>query len=106
MNPSSSSASSEGQSPDADPTDGWLFLSSEVNRPQPLEEMQLDEDTEDQSKLKSKLVSAWNSVKYGQFLHAAGVLTVQNCNKEKNASEIMINISFQLYSYSFPLSNT
>ncbi|XP_074551856.1 cysteine protease atg4da-like [Halichoeres trimaculatus] len=64
MNPSSSSISSEGHSPDDDPTDGWLFLSSEVSRPQQLEEMQVDEDAEDQSKLKSKLVSAWNSVKY------------------------------------------
>lgn len=70
MNPSTSSPHCEGQSSADDPTDDWLLLSSES--PGPAENQDLpvsreDQETEDRSKIKSKLVSAWNSVKYGLF---------------------------------------
>lgn len=67
MNPSTSSARCEGQSPADDFMDDWLFLSSDSVRPQRLEVSREDQATEDKGKLKSKLISAWNSVKYGLF---------------------------------------
>lgn len=67
MNPSSSSARCEGQSPTDDLMDDWLLLSSESAGPLHLEVSREDQDSEDRGKLKSKLVSAWNSVKYGLF---------------------------------------
>lgn len=67
MNPSTSSACPEGQSPADDLMDDWLFLSSESAGPQHLDMSREDQEPEDRGKLKSKLVSAWNSVKYGLF---------------------------------------
>lgn len=67
MNPSTSSAHSEDLSPADDLMDDWLFLSSESAGPQGLEVSREDQEAEERGKLKSKLVSAWNSVKYGLF---------------------------------------
>lgn len=75
MNLSSSSARCEGQSPTDDLMDDWLLLSSESAGPPHLEVSREDQDSEDRGKLKSKLVSAWNSVKYGLF-HPANIVTV------------------------------
>ncbi|XP_071774598.2 cysteine protease atg4da [Centroberyx gerrardi] len=63
MNPSSSCQSSED-----DHMDDWLYLSTDSAGPQGLEESRDDQEAEDRGKLKSKLVSAWNSVKYGWSL--------------------------------------
>nr|XP_046271391.1 cysteine protease ATG4D-like [Scatophagus argus] len=68
MNASTSLAGCEGQSPADHLMDDWLFLSSESAGPQHLEGSKEDQETEDRGKLKSKLVSAWNSVKYGWSL--------------------------------------
>lgn len=65
MNPSTSSAGSVGQSPVDDHMDDWLLISSDSAGPQGSEMITEDRETEDRGKLKSKLVSAWNSVKYG-----------------------------------------
>lgn len=65
MNPSCSSAHCEGQSPADDLMDDWLFLSPDSAGPQHLKVSREDQEAEDRGKLKSKLVSAWNSVKYG-----------------------------------------
>lgn len=76
MNPSSSSAHCEGQSPADDLMDDWLFLSTESAGPQRLEVSREDQEAEDRGKLKSKLVSAWNSVKYGVLQHSDIVTVV------------------------------
>ncbi|XP_026179835.1 cysteine protease ATG4D-like [Mastacembelus armatus] len=65
MNPSAPSAHSEGPSSADDLMDDWLFLSSESAEPQVLEVSRDEQEAEDRGRLKSKLVSAWNSVKYG-----------------------------------------
>ncbi len=65
MNPNISSARCEGQSPTDELMDDWLLLSSEPAGPQQLEAHREEQEAEDRGKLKSKLVSAWNSVKYG-----------------------------------------
>lgn len=65
MNPSSSFARCEGLSPTDDQMDDWLFLSHESTGPQHLEVSRDDQEAEDRGKFKSKMVSAWNSVKYG-----------------------------------------
>lgn len=67
MNPSYSSARCEGQSHADNLMDDWLFLSSESAGPQVLEVSRDDQEAEERSRLRSKLVSAWNSVRYGQF---------------------------------------
>lgn len=67
MNPSTSPALYEGQSPADEQMDDWLFLSSESAGPRVLDVSRDEQEAEDRGKLKSKLVSAWNSVKYGQF---------------------------------------
>lgn len=56
--------------------DDWLFLSSGSLGPEVLEVSTDDQEAVDKGKLKSKLVSAWNSVKYSQFefLHVVSVL--------------------------------
>ncbi|KAJ0001494.1 hypothetical protein NQD34_006514 [Periophthalmus magnuspinnatus] len=46
-----------------DPMDEWLFLSSESASP-PILSVDRAEEPEDTRKLKSKLLSAWNSIKY------------------------------------------
>lgn len=67
MNPSSFSARSDGQLPANDPVDDWHLLSPESVVPQHLHTSRDEQEVEDKGKLKSKLVSAWNSIKYGLF---------------------------------------
>lgn len=60
-----SSVLCEGPSLLEDPMDDWLFLSSESATPLSLGVSRGEEpDVEDRGKLKSKLVSAWNSLRY------------------------------------------
>lgn len=58
-----SAAEFEGQSLTEDPLEDWLFLSSESASPPSLS-VSRAEDREDTGKLKSKLLSAWNSLRY------------------------------------------
>lgn len=67
MNPSASSSHCDGQSATDDHMDDWLFLSPKSLEPLELDICREDQEAEDKSKFKSKLVSAWNSVKYGQL---------------------------------------
>lgn len=85
MNPSASSARSEGQCPVDDLMDDWLFLSSESV----LELGSDDQGAEDRGKLRSKLVSAWNSVKYGWSLK-------QKSKFSRNSAVIMLGKSYEL----------
>lgn len=62
---SSSSGRSEGPLAGSRAADDWLFLSAESAAPQHLHTAADEHEVEDKGKLKSKLVSAWNSVKYG-----------------------------------------
>ncbi|XP_031690414.1 cysteine protease ATG4D isoform X2 [Oncorhynchus kisutch] len=63
MNPSSPC---EGQSPEGDPPDDWFHLSTMSLGTQGSDGSQDDtEEPEERGRLKSKLVSAWNNVKYG-----------------------------------------
>lgn len=64
---SSSSAASEGSAAANHAVDDWLFLSAESAASQHLHASTDEPEVEDKGKLKSKLVSAWNSVKYGLF---------------------------------------
>ncbi|CAJ1075701.1 cysteine protease ATG4D-like [Xyrichtys novacula] len=89
MNPSFLSEGSEGQSLVDDPIEDWFFLPSEVNGPQKLEESLVHQDAEDKGKLKSKLVSAWNSVKYGWSWK-------QKSKFSKSSPVIMLGKSFEL----------
>lgn len=57
----------EDQVSEEDPMDDWLFLSSESAGPRVQEVTRGEQEAEDRGKLRSKLVSAWNSVKYGGF---------------------------------------
>lgn len=67
MNPSTSYAQFVGQSAADDLMDDWVFFSTESAPSQGLEESRDDQEVEDTGRFKDKLVSAWNSVKYGQF---------------------------------------
>ncbi|XP_059204972.1 cysteine protease atg4da-like [Centropristis striata] len=87
MNPPS--ARCEGQSPADDPMDDWLFLSTESACPQGLDVSRTDQDTEDRGQLKSKLISAWNSVKYGWSLK-------QKSKFSKSSPVIMFGQSYDL----------
>uniref|UniRef100_A0A8C6UGI1 Cysteine protease n=1 Tax=Neogobius melanostomus TaxID=47308 RepID=A0A8C6UGI1_9GOBI len=60
----SAAAEFEGQSLTEDPMEDWLFLSSESASPSSLS-VSPAEEREDTGKLKSKLLSAWNSLRYG-----------------------------------------
>lgn len=62
---SSSSAACEGPAAASHVGDDWLFLSAESAASQHLHASTDEPEVEDKGKLKSKLVSAWNSVKYG-----------------------------------------
>ncbi|XP_051904762.1 cysteine protease atg4da-like isoform X1 [Hippocampus zosterae] len=88
MNPSAFSVYSESQSPADEYMDDWLFLpsSSAVSPPQ---EGACREDPEERGKLKSKLVSAWNSVKYGWSFK-------QKSNLNKSSPVMMFGKSYQL----------
>ncbi|KAG7504190.1 hypothetical protein JOB18_002969 [Solea senegalensis] len=79
----------EGQSPADDITDDWLFLSSDSARPEVVEVRREDQETEDRGKLRSKLVSAWNSVKYGWTLK-------QKSKFSKSSPVIMLGKSYEL----------
>ncbi|KAM3850531.1 cysteine protease atg4da-like [Diretmus argenteus] len=68
MNPTSSSVCSEEQFPEDEHVDDWLYVSSDSAGAQGLEVSREDQEGEGRGKLKSKLVSAWNSVKYGWSL--------------------------------------
>ncbi|XP_018554126.1 LOW QUALITY PROTEIN: cysteine protease atg4da [Lates calcarifer] len=89
MNPSTSSAGREGQSPADDLMDDWLFLPTESVRPQVLDMSRDDQEAEDRGKLRSKLVSAWNSVKYGWSLK-------QKSKFSKSSPVIMLGKSYEL----------
>ncbi|XP_070778767.1 cysteine protease atg4da-like isoform X2 [Enoplosus armatus] len=88
MNPSTSSAHCEGQSPSDDLMDDWFFLSSESAGPQGLAVSRIEE-AQDRGKLKSKLVSAWNSVKYGWSLK-------QKSKFSKSSPVVMLGQSYEL----------
>uniref|UniRef100_A0A673WAZ8 Cysteine protease n=1 Tax=Salmo trutta TaxID=8032 RepID=A0A673WAZ8_SALTR len=63
MNPSSPC---EGQNPEGDPPDDWFHLSTMSLGTQGSDGSRDDpEEPEEKGRLKSKLVSAWNNVKYG-----------------------------------------
>ncbi|XP_044038392.1 cysteine protease ATG4D [Siniperca chuatsi] len=89
MNPSTSSAHCEGQSPVDDLMDDWFLLSPESAGPQGLAVSREDQETEERGKLKSKLVSAWNSVKYGWSLK-------QKSKFSKSSPVIMLGQSYEL----------
>lgn len=89
MNRSISSAGCEGQSPADDQMDDWLFLSSESAGPPHLEVSREDQEAEDRGKLKSKFVSAWNSVKYVWPLK-------QKSKFSKGSPVIMLGQSYEL----------
>ncbi|XP_053707337.1 cysteine protease atg4da-like [Synchiropus splendidus] len=92
MNPSTSTACGEDQPSDEDHLDDWLYLSSssvqcpEAGRDQP--------EAQDGSKLRSKFMSAWNSVKYGwtfkqksHFSKSSPVVVLGNVYHLKDSSE-------------------
>ncbi|KAK9535571.1 hypothetical protein VZT92_007946 [Zoarces viviparus] len=91
MNPSAASARCEGRSPEDEPMDDWLFLSSDsASPPSPgVSRSQETEDREDRGQLKSKLISAWNSVKYGWSLK-------QKSKFSKSSAVIMFGQSYEL----------
>ncbi|XP_074511716.1 cysteine protease atg4da-like isoform X1 [Sebastes fasciatus] len=93
MNPNRSSVHRGGQSPAADDLlDDWLFLSTESAGPQgPVvsRDEPDDQEAEDRGQLKSKLISAWNSVKYGWTLK-------QKSKFSKNSPVIMFGQSYEL----------
>ncbi|KAG7216162.1 hypothetical protein INR49_029010 [Caranx melampygus] len=89
MNPSTSSDLCEGQSPADEQMDDWLFLSSESAGPQVLDVSRNEQEAEDRGKLKSKLVSAWNSVKYGWPLK-------QKSKFSKSSPVIMLGKPYEL----------
>lgn len=71
MDPSSSPLS-EGQCPEDEHADDWLHLSFDSTGPLGSDLALGKEDQEEpegSGKLKAKLVSAWNSIKYGQFTY-------------------------------------
>ncbi|KAM6914331.1 cysteine protease atg4da-like isoform 3-T3 [Lycodopsis pacificus] len=88
MNPSAASARCEGRSPEDELIDDWLFLSSDSASP-PSPEVSRSQETEDRGQLKSKLISAWNSVKYGWSLK-------QKSKFSKSSAVIMFGQSYEL----------
>ncbi|XP_072224447.1 cysteine protease atg4da-like [Leuresthes tenuis] len=89
MNPRTSSAHCDGQSASQDHMDDWLFLSPDSAEPSDQEVCREDQEAEDKGKLKSKLVSAWNSLKYGWPLK-------QKSKFSKSSPLIMLGKSFDL----------
>ncbi|KAM4531325.1 cysteine protease atg4da-like [Odontesthes bonariensis] len=90
MNPTTSSAHCDGgQAAAPDHMDDWLFLSPDSAEPLDQEVCREDQEAEDKGKLKSKLVSAWNSVKYGWPLK-------QKSKFSKSSPLIMLGKSFDL----------
>lgn len=77
------------QSADHDQEDGWFFLSSE-SAVTPSPEVSRDEQgAEDRGKLKSRLVEAWNSVKYGWSWK-------QKSKFSRSSAVVLLGTSFQL----------
>uniref|UniRef100_A0A665TY18 Cysteine protease n=1 Tax=Echeneis naucrates TaxID=173247 RepID=A0A665TY18_ECHNA len=89
MNASTSSAGCEGPTAADDLMDDWLFLSSESAGLQDLEVGRKDQEAGDRGKLRSKLVSVWNSVKYGLPLK-------QKSKFSKHSPVIMFGKSYEL----------
>ncbi|XP_068192671.1 cysteine protease atg4da-like isoform X2 [Antennarius striatus] len=69
--------------------DDWLFLSHESAGPQLLDESREVVEAEDRGRIKSKLVSVWNSVKYGWTLK-------QKSKFSKNSPVIILGQSHEL----------
>ncbi|XP_061606192.1 cysteine protease atg4da-like [Phyllopteryx taeniolatus] len=88
MNPNASSTCSESQSPADEYMDDWLFLPC-TSAATPCHEDKSRQDMEEGGKLKSKLVSVWNSVKYGWSFK-------QKSNLSKSSPVIMFGKSYQL----------
>ncbi|KAF0032360.1 hypothetical protein F2P81_014650 [Scophthalmus maximus] len=89
MNPSVSSSRCEGLSPADNHMDDWHMVSSESALPQVLEVSRDEQEAEDRGKLRSKLVSAWNSVKYGWTLK-------QKSKFNRSSPVIMLGKSYEL----------
>ncbi|XP_055366783.1 cysteine protease atg4da-like isoform X2 [Betta splendens] len=87
MNTSTSSARGEDQSTEAELTDDWLFLSTASAGPEVLTVS--GAEAVDRGKLKSKLVSAWNSVKYVWPLK-------QKSKFSKSSPVVMLGKSYKL----------
>ncbi|XP_037331329.2 cysteine protease atg4da-like [Pungitius pungitius] len=86
MNPNDASARCEDGSVD-DPMDDWLFLSTDsVVRAEVSEE---NPEAEDRGPLKTKLISVWNSVKYGWSLKHKSKFS-------KSSAVIMFGQSYEL----------
>uniref|UniRef100_A0A3Q4GZP6 Cysteine protease n=1 Tax=Neolamprologus brichardi TaxID=32507 RepID=A0A3Q4GZP6_NEOBR len=89
MKPSTSSAQFVGQSAADDLMDDWVFFSTESAVSQGLEESRDDQEAEDTGRFKDKLVSAWNSVKYGWTLK-------QKSKFSKRSPVFMLGKSYEL----------
>lgn len=90
MNPSTSSSGRKSQTAVDDLTEDWFFLSSESAVPDIPEVVQEDQqEVEERGVLKSKLVSAWNSFKYG-------LSWKQKSKFSKSSPVIMFGKSYQL----------
>ncbi|XP_057717652.1 cysteine protease atg4da-like isoform X1 [Corythoichthys intestinalis] len=88
MDPTASLTCSGSQSPTDEFMDDWLFLSS-TSAASPCYEEESRDDKEKRGKLKSKLISAWNSVKYGLSFK-------QKSNLGKNSTVVFFGTSYQL----------
>ncbi|XP_077412129.1 cysteine protease atg4da-like isoform X2 [Vanacampus margaritifer] len=89
MNPGASSTNSQSQSAADEYMDDWHFLPSTTSAAYLCHEEERREDTEERGKIKSKLVSAWNSVKYGLSFK-------QKSNLSKSSPVMMFGKSYQL----------
>ncbi|XP_028268587.1 cysteine protease ATG4D-like isoform X2 [Parambassis ranga] len=72
-----------------DSMDDWLFLSSESTGPPAVQVSQDDQEGDDTGKFKTKLVSAWRSVKYGWPLK-------QKSKFSRSSPVTMLGTSFEL----------
>uniref|UniRef100_A0A3P9B519 Cysteine protease n=1 Tax=Maylandia zebra TaxID=106582 RepID=A0A3P9B519_9CICH len=89
MKPSTTSAQFVGQSTADDLMDDWVFFSTESAVSQGLEDSRDDQEAEDKGRFKDKLVSAWNSVKYGWTLK-------QKSKFSKRSPVFMLGKSYEL----------
>ncbi|XP_026204625.1 cysteine protease ATG4D-like isoform X2 [Anabas testudineus] len=87
MNPSTSLARCEDTADEL--MDDWLFLSYGSLEPEVLEASRDGQEAVDKGKLKTKLVSAWNSVKYGWSLK-------QKSKFSKSSPVVMLGKSYKL----------
>lgn len=86
----SAAAEFERQSLTEDPMEDWLFLSSESASPPSLS-VSRAEEPEDTGKLKSKLLSAWNSLRY-----VSGWSVKQKSKFSKSSPLIMLGKTYEL----------